>query len=159
MKLLTGLALSAALLAGCTDKSNEVVVGTAAEPAAVQPSTPTWSFVEYMWCDKGADFSPESYAKLTASWNAINDADPTPAAGAFTIFPKVENELYDGMWATLWASEADRDAGWEEWNENCGMLGSSKRLLIFALSKRVKRLKMAPQRRRALQIGFLSSVH
>lgn len=118
MRLLTGLALSAALLAGCAQDSADVQVAVAAPEPAAQPAAPSWSVVEYMWCDQGPDFSPENYAKLTAAWNAINDQDPTPAAGAFTIAPKVENELYDGMWANMWQSEADRDAGWAEWNEN-----------------------------------------
>jgi hypothetical protein len=117
MKLLIGLALLAALLAGCAEESADVQVEVAAAEPVAQPAAPSWSVVEYMWCDAGPDFSPENYAKLTAAWNAINDQDPTPAAGAFTIAPKVENEFYDGMWANLWLSEADRDAGWVEWTE------------------------------------------
>jgi hypothetical protein len=117
MKLLTGLALSAALLAGCADTDKGTEAEMTAAPEVAQIPTQNWSVIEYMWCDKGADFNPENYAKLTAAWNAINDADATLAAGAFTVMPKVETELYDGMWATMWASEEDRDAGWLEWGE------------------------------------------
>lgn len=122
MKLLSGLAVSAALIAGCADKSADVPVEVVAEAdiAAIvaQPAAPASMFVEYMYCDGGADFSRENYAQLTAAWNEINDQSATPVAGAFSIVPKVESELYDGMWANIWSSVEARDTGWADWAEN-----------------------------------------
>ena len=120
MKLLTGIAVSAVLLAGCADKGADVDVVAEADTAVAvaQPAAATSMFVEYMYCDGGADFSRENYAQLTAAWNEINDQSTTPVAGAFSIVPKVESNLYDGMWANIWSSVEARDAGWADWSEN-----------------------------------------
>ena len=114
MKLISGIALSVALLAGCAEKNEEAVE----LEVAVQSAAPAPMVVEYIYCNAGADYSPENFAKLTAAWNEINDADPTPAAAAFGIVPKVANENYDGMWANIWSSAEAREAGWKDWVEN-----------------------------------------
>jgi len=118
MKLITGLAVTALLLVGCGDKNAEMDVAAEMDMAAAQPAAPVSTFVEYMYCDGGADFSPENYAKLTAAWNLISEESPVPALGAFAIRPKVETELYDGMWANIWSSVEAREAGWKDWVEN-----------------------------------------
>lgn len=120
MKLLTGLAVSAALLAGCADKGADAEVAAEMDMAVTvaQPAAPSPMVVEYMYCNAGADYSPENFAKLTAAWNEINDLDPTPAAAAFGIVPKVANDNYDGMWANIWSSSEAREAGWIDWAEN-----------------------------------------
>jgi len=126
MKLIIGLAVSAVLLAGCADKSVDTGVGQSADvevavemdKAVAQPAAAVSTFVEYMYCDGGADFSPENYAKLTAAWTQISDQSPVPVLGAFAIAPKVKTDLYDGMWANIWSSIEARDAGWKDWVEN-----------------------------------------
>lgn len=116
MKIITGLALSAVLLTGCAEQNTDS--NGVAEMDVAPAAAPTSMFVEYMYCDAGADFSPENYAKLTAAWNEIDMQSAAPLAGAFAIVPKIKNDRYDGMWANIWSSVEARDAGWKDWAEN-----------------------------------------
>lgn len=80
--------------------------------ATPSPEPISQQFVEYVWHEKGENFSDEALNKKIAEWNAIFDETGYDVIGANILTPRQPNEDYDFVWVMRWPSIAARDAAW-----------------------------------------------
>ena len=52
---------------------------------------------------------------MIKEWNALQDSLETPVEISAGLNPRVENDLYDFLWAIAWDSKEVRDKAWSEW--------------------------------------------
>ena len=104
--------VSSLILVSCATDDIAKIVETS--PVAAPQS----AVVEFMYCNFGSEMSAESWSDLKAAWLDINGGDDSPINAAFTLVPVIETDLYDGVWANVFADEASRKAGWASWNES-----------------------------------------
>ena len=71
--------------------------------------------VEYIWHEKGSNYSQESFASLIDTWNGMIDEMSCEMNGANILTPREENENFDFLWMIAWPSEDARDDCWFEW--------------------------------------------
>ncbi len=72
-------------------------------------------YVEYIFCDLGPDYTNEGFMAMIQEWNALQDSLETPVEISAGLAPRMENDLYDFLWAIAWDSEEVRDKAWSEW--------------------------------------------
>jgi hypothetical protein len=73
-------------------------------------------YAEYLFCDFGPDMSDESFAGLLTDWNKIlDDLGPNSVPRSAGLVPRVETDLFDGLWVLVWPSKEASLIGWQEW--------------------------------------------
>ena len=73
-------------------------------------------YAEYLFCDFGPDMSDESFAGLLTDWNKLlDDLGPNSVPRSVGLVPRVETDLFDGLWVLVWPSKEASLVGWQEW--------------------------------------------
>ena len=73
-------------------------------------------YAEYLFCDFGPDMSEESFQGLLKDWNNIlDDLGPNSVPRSVGLTPRVETDLFDGLWVLVWPSKEASLVGWQEW--------------------------------------------
>lgn len=125
-KVMVLMALSS-LLASCAQEDAEQASAGAeamsAEPevavtSELPPATPD-SYYEYLYCQNGENYSPDSFRAMLVDWNAMIDSLDAQPTAAFGYIPRGwENENFDGLWVLRWADKAAMEAGWSAYAAN-----------------------------------------
>ncbi|MFL2698185.1 MAG: hypothetical protein ACJ0F4_03215 [Gammaproteobacteria bacterium] len=112
MKLtkLSLLILPFILFVGCSEEKQIGLSESAADT----------KYVEYIFCDIGPDYSQEGFEQMIKEWNELQDSLETPVEISVGAVPRVENDLFDFLWAIAWDSEEVRSKAWSEWLEGPG---------------------------------------
>ena len=103
-----GLSVTLFLITSCsgTDSSKEIKISDAAANTA---------YVEYLWCKNGPDMSEEAFGSMLSAWNDIQDGMTNSVPMSVGLVPRIETELYDGLWGLVWESKEQSEKGWKEW--------------------------------------------
>jgi len=109
MNKLSSLVILLSLMA-CGTQDNDGV-------AVAREGSPANEVVEYVWHNKGPNFSEENLNMLVKKWNSLIDAGNYEINGANILTPRGESQA-DFIWVMLWPSMDARDAAWDDWMKN-----------------------------------------
>lgn len=125
MKL--GIALPIFMVWGCSQEAGTGEEGSASQAAQqTEPTsessegavTPT-SYTEYLQCEFGENYSPETFQTFLADWNAEISELPDRGLRAFGYMPRDwSSDAFDGIWVLRWPNVDDRNAGWKDYADS-----------------------------------------
>ena len=108
------LALGGIFLSACDSAVDldEVPVEAEVEPTPV-------AYYEYLWCQRGENWSMESAQSFVDDWNAELDGMGNTLDSAFVYVPKeVENQNFDTVWVLRFADKLAMEEGWSIYQES-----------------------------------------
>jgi hypothetical protein len=72
-------------------------------------------FAEFLACDRGPDFSPESLREMIVAFNQLDISENLMWSGGYAAVNQTEDGP-DGYWENNWTSEEAALAAWSEWS-------------------------------------------
>ncbi|MBA59086.1 MAG: hypothetical protein CMQ40_07920 [Gammaproteobacteria bacterium] len=109
-----GLVIAGFMISGCSkpEKPAEVAIAAEDAPAPV-------AYYEYLWCQRGENWSMDAAQSYVDDWNAELDAMDDTLEGAFVYVPRGwEDERFDTYWALRFSDKASSEQGWVTWLES-----------------------------------------
>ncbi len=74
-------------------------------------------FSEFLACERGPDFSPESLREMIVAFNQLDISENLMWSGGYAAVNESE-EGPDGYWENNWTSEESALVAWSEWSSN-----------------------------------------